>query len=95
MRKLAVLKGLLSPMLYMFFFIAAGFVLRRLKVLPDNAAQVLSRLESDFIIPAMIINAFTRYCTPASIRDNAMPMLLCTGLWLVIFALSFPPSGLI
>ena len=92
---LTVFKGLLSPMMYMFFFIAAGFVLRRLKVLPENAAQVLSRLESDFIIPAVIINSFSRYCTVISIRENASTMLLCAGLWLVTFVLSFPISGLI
>ena len=92
---LTVFKGLLSPMMYMFFFIAAGFVLRKLKVLPENAAQVLSRLESDFIIPAVIINSFIRYCTVASIRSNAWAMLLCAGLWLVTFVLAFPISGLI
>ena len=91
---LTVFKGLLSPMLYMLFFIAAGFVLRRLKVLPDNAALVLSRLESSLIIPAMILNAFIRNCTLESIRANYPAMLLSAGLEMVLIIVSRPLSGL-
>lgn len=90
-----VFMGLLSPMLYMFFFIAAGFVLRRLKVLPDNAALVLSRLESYLIIPAVVINSFSHYCTVESVRDNAASILLCVGMLFVTVFLAAPISGLI
>ena len=89
-----VFKGLLSPMLYMLLFIAAGFVLRRLKLLPENAALVLSRLESNLIIPAMILNAFIRNCTVESIRADYPAMLLSTGLEMVLIIISRPLSGL-
>ncbi len=91
---LEVFKGLLNPLLYMFLFIAIGFVLRRLRALPENAATVLSRLESDFIIPGMVLNSFIRYCTIESIRAFSKPMLLCLGLEIVVILLAVPLSKL-
>ena len=89
-----VFRNLLNPLLYMFLFIAAGFTLRRMKVLPDNAAAVLSRLESDFIIPGIILNSFIRHCTVGSIRSYAMPMLLCLGLEILLILAAGPLSKL-
>ncbi len=89
-----VFKNLLNPLLYMFLFIAAGFVLRRMKVLPDNAAAVLSRLESDFIIPGIILNSFIRHCTVESVRSYAGPMLLCLGLQVLLILAAGPLSKL-
>ncbi len=91
---LEVFKGLMNPLLYIFLFLAIGFALRRLKLLPDNAAAVLSRLESDFIIPGMVLNSFIHHCTVESIRSFSGPMLLCFGLQFVIILLSGPLSKL-
>ena len=89
-----VFKILLNPLLYMFLFIAAGFVLRKRNVLPDSAAAVLSRLESDFIIPGVVLNAFIRHCTLESIRSYSKPMLLSLALEIVIILLAGPISRL-
>ncbi len=91
---LTVFNGLLTPILYMLFFIAAGFLLRRLKALPDNAALVLSKLESNLIIPAMILNTFIRHCSRESIVANYPAMLLSAGLEMLLIILSRPLSGL-
>ena len=91
---MTVLKTLINPLLYMFLFIAAGFVLRKRKVLPDNAAAVLSRLESDFIIPGVVLNSFIRYCTFESIKAYAKPMLLSLFLEILLILLSGPLSKL-
>lgn len=91
---LDVFKGLMNPLLYLFLFIAIGFALRRLKILPDNAAAVLSRLESDFIIPGMVMNSFIHHCTVESIRSYSKPILLCLGLEIVIILASGPLSKL-
>ena len=91
---LTVFNGLLTPILYMLFFIAAGFLLRRLKALPENAALVLSKLESNLIIPAMILNTFIRHCSRESIVANYPAMLLSAGLEMLLIILSRPLSGL-
>ena len=91
---ITVFNGLASPILYMLLFIAAGFVLGRLKLLPENAALVLSKLESYLFIPAMILNAFIHNCTWASIRANYPAMLLSAALEMVLIIISRPLSGL-
>lgn len=91
---ITVFNGLATPILYMLLFIAAGFVLGRLKVLPDGAALVLSKLESYLFIPAMILNAFIHNCTWGSIRMNYQAMLLSAALEMVLIIISRPLSGL-
>ena len=91
---ITVFNGLASPILYMLLFIAAGFLLGRLKVLPDGAALVLSKLESCLFIPAMILNAFIHNCTWESIRLNYPAMLLSAALEMVLIIISRPLSGL-
>ena len=91
---ITVFKGLLTPILYMLFFIAAGFVLRRLKVLPNNAAMVLSKLESTLFIPAMILNTFIKNCTLESIVSAYPAMLLSAALEMLLIIISRPMSGM-
>ena len=88
-----VFKGLLDPILYMIFFLAAGFVLRKLRVLPENAAMVLSKLESNLIIPAMILNTFIRNCSWQSIVSAYPAMLLSAALEMLLIIVSRPMSG--
>ena len=78
----------------MFLFIAIGFAMRRLKLLPDNAAAVLSRLESDLIIPGMVLNSFIHHCTMESIVRTYPTMLLSLGLELIVILLAWPLSKL-
>ena len=51
----------LTPMLTLFMFMIAGFILKKLKVVPRNTATVLSKLENYLIVPALIINTFMKY----------------------------------
>ena len=60
----------LTPMLTLFMFMIAGFILKKLKVVPRNTATVLSKLENYLIVPALIINTFMKYCTVASISEQ-------------------------
>ncbi len=65
----------LSPMLVMFSCIALGFLLRRLKAMPENGATVLSRLEINVLMPALVVNTFMTYCTVESVTQQ-YPMVL-------------------
>ena len=60
----------LSPMLVMFSCIVIGFVLKKKRILPDNAASVLSSLENFVFVPALIINTFMNYCTVATLSQH-------------------------
>lgn len=60
----------LSPMLTMFILMVLGFVAKKLNLVPDNTAVVLSKLENNFFVPALMINTFMRYCTVTSLKEN-------------------------
>ena len=48
----------LSQMGYLFALIVIGYLLMKLRVVPDNAAGVLSKLENNLFIPALVMGTF-------------------------------------
>lgn len=47
----------LNQMLVLVTFIAIGFILQKCKIVPDNASTVVSKLENNLFIPALVLNA--------------------------------------
>lgn len=82
---MATFQATLSPMLMMFFCILVGYLLARGKVLPGDTETVLSKLESWVFLPALILNTFMEYCTPATIR--AYGGLMATSVLLMAAAI--------
>ena len=62
-------------MALLFAFIAAGYVLQKLKVIPDNSAAVLSKLENFILIPASVLATFMRKFTVDGI-GNALEFFI-------------------
>lgn len=85
-------KATLSPMLVMFLCMVIGYVANKKKLIPDNAATVLSKLENYFLVPALVINTFMRYCTVASIRDQYRCIIYCFIVFVVALCISLPLS---
>lgn len=54
---------LLSQMVFLFAFIAIGFIFAKWKFVPDDSARVLSRLENLLFIPALVMGTFITNCT--------------------------------
>ncbi|MBQ2615166.1 MAG: AEC family transporter [Clostridia bacterium] len=48
----------LSQISFLFGFIVIGYILVKLKVLPENSAMVLSKLENTVFIPALVMGTF-------------------------------------
>lgn len=48
----------LNQIAFLFGFIVIGYVLVKLKVLPQNSAMVLSKLENTIFIPALVMGTF-------------------------------------
>ena len=61
----------LQQMLVMFTFMAIGFLLRKTKILPDNAGTTMSRLETYLFLPAMNFFSQLTRCTPVTFRENS------------------------
>jgi len=84
----------LSPMLVMFMCIVIGFFLTKKKLLPENAATVLSKLENYVLVPALVISTFMKYCTVSSLKLQYKTILYSTAVTLLGIGISYLISGL-
>ena len=76
---------------YLFSFILLGFFLSKWRALPENSSQVISKLENNLLIPAMVLNTFLQRF-PAETFANAYRVLLAGVATLLVsipFALIF------
>ena len=53
-----VLQATTGQMLVLFSYILLGYVIARLKAVPDNSATVLSKLENNLFVPALVLGTF-------------------------------------
>ena len=60
----------LSQMLMMFALMALGFLLHKLKILPENADSVMARLETYVFSPALTLSALIASCTVKTFAEN-------------------------
>ena len=54
-----VLQATTEQMLVLFSLILMGYVVAKLKVVPENTATVLSKLENNLFVPALVLGTFT------------------------------------
>ena len=89
-----IFKLTLNQMLMMFFLILVGFILRKSKVLPDNAYVVLSKVETFVFTPALSLYTQLNKCTVETFTANST--LIPYGFVLVgaAIALAYPLSRL-
>ena len=82
----------LNQMLILFICIMIGWAVNKLKLLPDNADQTISKLLSFVVMPALIINSFYNNCTIENLTANA-PLIVYSSIyyglkaWMVNFSL--------
>ncbi|MBQ8526334.1 MAG: AEC family transporter [Clostridia bacterium] len=87
-----IFNSTLTQMLVMFCFILIGFVLKKMQLLPDNGATVLSKLENYVLVPALVLDTFMTYCKIDSLRENYNMILYCMLLLVVALVISLPLS---
>ena len=83
----------LNPMLVMFACILIGFVLRKIRLVPDNTGTVLSKVENYIFMPAQVMATFMAYCTVESLSANyrfSLYSILCI---VVSMAMGVPLSN--
>ena len=79
-----------NQMLMLMLFLAAGYLLAKRRLMPENANTTLAKLETYLIMPAMIIDTFATHCTPAALRQDARLLIVATVCAVVAVAVSFP-----
>ena len=65
----------LTQMLNMFAIILAGYIIKKLKILPDNSDKVISRLGTYIFVPALAMGNQIKYCTTENFVNNFRLML--------------------
>ena len=73
---LKVFLATLTPMLSLFLCIVVGFLLRRTRLLPENAGSTMAKLETWVFFPALSFMTMTRYCTVETLGVHASNILL-------------------
>lgn len=69
----------LTQMLTMFVLLFVGFLLRKKKILPENAYITLSKLETYALLPALNLHTFMNNCTIETFANNYTSMFYGLG----------------
>ena len=86
---------ILSQMIYLFGLIIIGYVLYKLKAVPDNAMTTLSRLESTLFIPCLVLGTFIEGFTVDKLRISGTLFLLSTLIFFIVVFLAIFLSKLV
>ena len=76
----------LTPMLTLFICMAIGFIACKTKILPENSAKVMAKMETWIFCPALSFVTMARNCTVATIGAHAVNITV--ALITVLLALS-------
>lgn len=76
----------------LFSFIFIGFTIRQGGFLPENSAEIFSKLENRILMPAVVINTFRSNCTVKNISEKWVFIAYSTGVLLFCIATGFVAS---
>ena len=74
----------LNQITFLFGFIIVGFFLTKIKILPENSSTVLSRLENNIFIPALVAGTFIENFTVERISSAWQLLAISFGIALVV-----------
>ena len=60
----------LSQMGFLFLLIIIGYIVVRVKAVPDNATVALSKMENNIFIPALVMGTFNENCTAQKLTSS-------------------------
>lgn len=65
-----VFSATLNQMFVLFIFMALGYFLNYKSILPKNATAVISKLETNVLVPCLVFNTFYKYCTIKNMSEK-------------------------
>ena len=66
---MGVFSSTLNQIAFLFGFIVIGYILVKIKALPANSSEVLSKLENNVFIPALVLGTFVSNFTVERINS--------------------------
>jgi predicted permease len=79
---------ILNQMIVLFGFIVMGFILGRIKAIPEGSAKVLSSFENIIFIPALVMGTFIDKFTVENLAQNGRLLLMSCAFAAVLVPLS-------
>ena len=76
-------------MMYLFACILIGYLLRKFRVLREDADTMISRLVNYVFVPGLILNSFYNHCNPESLSQNLPLLLYCVVLLALCAGIGF------
>ena len=78
----------LEQMIFLFAFIAIGYAVTKLGAIPKTAAGILSKLENNIFIPALVMGTFIKNFTVDTLQTAWKLLLFSLGIAIIIIPLS-------
>lgn len=78
-----VFSATLNQMFVLFIFMALGYFLNYKSILPNNATAVISKLETNVLVPCLVFNTFYKYCTVENISKKWLHLVYGTAIMIV------------
>lgn len=79
----------LFPMLMLFLFIVLGFLLYKLKLLPENSAKVLAKLETYLFVPCLTFSSLFKVFNLKTLTTHAINIVITIVAVMVALAISY------
>lgn len=83
-----VLMATLGQMVFLFLLIFIGYVLAKIKVVPENSSAVLSKLENNLFVPALVLGTFAKQFTVETFGKAWKLLLISFVICIVMIAFS-------
>lgn len=80
--------SILNQMIFLFGFILIGYILSKMKFVPENASGVLSKLENMIFVPALVMGTFIKNFNIATLQVAWKPLVVGFALVLLLIPLS-------
>lgn len=77
----------LNQIIFLFGFILIGYISAKIKAIPENSAAVLSKLENNVFIPALVMGTFIENFTVE--RISSAWLIICVSFGVAFLAIPF------
>ena len=85
---LSLFLSTLNQMGVLGLYMAVGFTVAKLGILPKESSKVLSRLENSVFLPALVLYTFLENFTVATLRDSWLPLLVSLCVEIVVIPIA-------
>ena len=92
---MGVFVSTLNQTAFLFTFIVIGYILGKFKIIPDNSATVLSKLENNLFVPALVLGTFIKNFTVSQIASASKIFLSSIALVIIMILFSLLASKLV